>query len=193
MADDVREPSKQTPSHPNDGEASYNRARRAAMASKFAAVDRAKALRQEIPEPDKPFTPCHIFFYGSLMSPQVLQTVAKLENTPLTQKGIVKGFKIKMWGIYPAAIPCSDTVDTVAGTVWHVDEYSQLARLQEYETGAYKLYECEIEVEGGEKLSGSKMFCWAGEHDSPELEEGVFDFERYQKYFMPSVIAAGTQ
>lgn len=161
------------------------------MAARFAALDRANTSRREIPEPSTSFEPCHILFYGSLMSPQVLQTVAKLENTPITQNGVVKGFKIKMWGIYPAAIPGSVTLDAVAGTVWHIDEPSQLIRLQEYETGAYRLCDCEIEVEDGRELPGSKIFCWAGDADSPELEEGVFDFERYQKYFMPSVSSAG--
>lgn len=127
------------------------------------------------------------------MSSKVLQTVAKLDNTPTTQKGIVRGFRIKMWGIYPAVIPGSDVLDTVAGTVWRLDDASQLIRLQEYETGAYKLCDCEIEVEGGHKLPGSKIFCWAGPADSPELEEGVFDFGRYQKHFMPSVLSKGLQ
>lgn len=162
------------------------------MAAKFAAVDRANPPTQEDPG-EEAFKPCHVFFYGSLMSEKVLRTVAKLQETPITQRGIIRGFKMKMWGIYPAAVPDSDTHGAVAGTVWHVDDPSHLTRLQEYETRAYKLCDCDIEVEGGRKLPGSKMFCWAGEADSPELEDGVFDFERYQKYFMPSVLSAGNR
>ena len=47
--------------------------------------------------------------------------------------------------------------------------------------------ECEAVLEGGEVLGGSRVFCWAGDPDSRELEEGSFDLERYQKYFKASV------
>lgn len=164
----------------------------AKIAVVVAAVDRASPPTQETPE-EEAFKPCHIFFYGSLMNAKVLQTVTKLEDEPITQIGVVRGFRIKMWGIYPAAVPDSDKHGTVAGTVWHTDNPSHLTRLQEYETRAYKLCDCDIEVEDGHKLPGSKIFCWAGEADSPELEDGVFDFERYQRYFVPSVLSAGNR
>jgi len=41
--------------------------------------------------------------------------------------------------------------------------------------------------DGAEKVK-CYTFCWAGSPDSKELEEGVFDFERYQRYFKPSVV-----
>lgn len=180
---------KGSPSNLTDGTSSKSSAARAAMAARFAAVDRADASRREIPETEQTFNPCHMFFYGSLMDAQVLQTVAKLADPPTTRRGLVKGFKIKMWGIYPTVVP--DKHGVVAGTVWHTDDPSHLTRLQEYETGAYRLCDCDIELEGGQRLLGSKMFCWAGEADSPELEDGVFDFERYQKHFKPSIVSAG--
>lgn len=158
------------------------------MAARFAAVDRANASRHETPEMEMTFEPCHMFFYGSLMDSQVLQKVAKLTSPPATRGGVVRGFRIKMWGIYPTVVPDEQAV--VAGTVWHTDDPSHLIRLQEYETRAYRLCDCEIELEDGHRLTASKIFCWAGEADSPELEEGVFDFERYQKYFKPSVMSA---
>lgn len=159
------------------------------MAARFAAADRANASRPEMPKTELPFKPCHIFFYGSLMDAQVLQTVAKLANPPILRSGLVRGFKIKMWGVYPAVVP--DEQGVVEGKVWHADNPSDLLCLQEYETGAYRLCDCDIEVDGGHRLLGSKVFCWAGEADSPELEEGLFDFERYQKHFKPSVISSG--
>lgn len=137
---------------------------------------------------EQPVTPCHVFFYGSLMDAEVLQTVAKLVSPPITRSGLVKGFRIKMWGVYPTVVP--DERGVVAGIVWHTENPSHLLRLQEYETGAYKLSDCEIELEDGHRLLGAKIFCWAGDDDSPELEEGLFDFERYQKHFKPSLISS---
>lgn len=138
---------------------------------------------------ERPFTPGHIFFYGSLMDAQVLQAVANLDTPPTMRNGLVRGFRVKVWDIYPAAVP--DEHGVVAGTVWHTDDPSHIFRLQEYETEAYKLRDCEIELEGGHRPSESKIFCWAGEADSPELEEGMFDFERYQEHFKPSVVPQG--
>lgn len=159
------------------------------MAARFAAVDRANASRPNVPEIELPFKPCHVFFYGSLMDAQVLQAVAQLANSPRIRSGLVRGFRVKMWGIYPAVVP--DEHGVVAGTVWHTDDRSHLLRLQEYETRAYKLCDCEVELEEGHRILASKIFCWAGEADSPELGEGVFDFERYKKHFKPSVISSG--
>lgn len=174
----------QAPSRPHSELTSKRLSRRAAMAARFAAVDRANASRREIPKDEQPVTPCHMFFYGSLMDAEVLQTVTKLATPPTTRSGLVRGFRIKMWGIYPTVVP--DDRGVVAGTVWHTEDPPHVLLLQEYETGAYKLCECEIELEDGHMLPGSKIFCWAGDADSPELEDGVFDFERYQKHFKPS-------
>jgi hypothetical protein len=45
---------------------------------------------------EKPFEPCHMFFYGSLMDPEVLQTVLRLPDLPTTTPAIIDGYKIKM-------------------------------------------------------------------------------------------------
>jgi hypothetical protein len=78
----------------------------------------------------------------------------------------------------------------VAGTVWYTEDPSHLGRLQEYEMGAFKLCDCEVELNGFQKLPRSKIFCWAGPLDIPELQVEVFDFGRYQNYFTPSVVFA---
>ncbi|KAG6355293.1 hypothetical protein INS49_003254 [Diaporthe citri] len=132
------------------------------MAARFAAVDRANASRLEMPEMELremelPFKLCHVFFYGSLMDAQILQTVAKLANPPPIRNGIVRGFKIKMWGIYPTVVP--DKRGVVTGTVWHTDDASHPLHLQEYETRAYKLCGCEVEFKEGHKILASKIFC----------------------------------
>lgn len=156
------------PSNPIDASPSKSLSGRAAMAARFAAVDRAIASRHGAPETELTFVTCHMFFYGSLMDSQVLQKVANLASPPATRGGVVRGFRIKMWGVYPTAIP--DKQSVVAGTVWHTDDPSHLIRLQEYETRAYRLCDCEIELEDGHRLPGSKIFCWAGEPTARSLK-----------------------
>ncbi|KAE8874282.1 hypothetical protein PTNB73_00914 [Pyrenophora teres f. teres] len=58
---------------------------------------------------EKSFEPCHMFFYGSLMDPEVIQSVIKLTELPTTKPATISGFKIKMWGIYPALVPSGHT------------------------------------------------------------------------------------
>ena len=43
-----------------------------------------------------PFQPCHMFFYSSLMDPEVLQTILKLPELPDIRRGSVTSFSIKM-------------------------------------------------------------------------------------------------
>jgi len=134
----------------------------------------------------RPFTPCYMFFYGSLMDPEVLQSVLGLSPTPAVAKGVITGFAIKMWGIYPTIIRCRE--GKISGTVWKVDSEAHFLGLQEYETDAYTCCSCDVELEGGKMSTNCRTFCWAGDADSKELVDGSFDLVRYQKYFKPSVV-----
>ncbi|KAF4635697.1 hypothetical protein G7Y89_g2384 [Cudoniella acicularis] len=140
---------------------------------------------QKLPKPD-PFTPCHMFFYGSLMDTEVLQSVLGLPDRPAIVKGEIKGFSMKMWGIYPTIIRSEE--GKISGTVWKVDSESEFLRLQDYETDAYTWCLCDIEQEDGAVLHGCRTFCWAGDANSRDLSDGSFDLARYQKYFKASVI-----
>jgi hypothetical protein len=120
------------------------------------------------------------------MDPDVLQTILALPSPPAVARGSVSGFRVKMWGIYPALVPSSPG-DEVRGTVWHVSEARHFARLAEYETGAYTWCACEIRREDGEVVAG-RTFCWRGNPENRELEEGAFDLERYRWYFKASVV-----
>lgn len=135
--------------------------------------------------PGEPFWPVHMFSYGSLMDPEVLQAILDLPEPPPTRPATISGFRIKMWGIYPTLIPSHS--GSVAGTVWKVTSEAHFDRLADYETAAYRWDECDAVLEGGEVLRGCRTFCWAGEPESKELEDGSFDLERYQKYFKASV------
>ncbi|MCJ1476207.1 hypothetical protein MMC13_004873 [Lambiella insularis] len=135
--------------------------------------------------PGEPFQPFYMFFYGSLMDPEVLQAILDLPELPTIRPATISGFRIKMWGIYPTLIPCHS--GSVTGTVWKVTSEAHFDRLAAYETAAYRWDECDAVLEGGEVLRNCRTFCWAGEPDSKELEDGSFDLERYQKYFKSSV------
>jgi gamma-glutamylcyclotransferase (GGCT)/AIG2-like uncharacterized protein YtfP len=146
----------------------------------------AAAMGVKLQQKIEPFKPCYMFFYGSLMDPEVLQSVLGLGYLPSVAKGTAVGFSMKMWGIYPALIPSEG--GRISGTVWKVESESHFLRLQEYETGAYSWCLCNVELEGGEVLHGCRTFCWAGDVHSRDLEEGIFDLLRYQKYFKSSVV-----
>ncbi|KAH9219520.1 hypothetical protein DL95DRAFT_457194 [Leptodontidium sp. 2 PMI_412] len=135
---------------------------------------------------NRPIHSRHVmFFYGSLMDAEILQSVLGLPDVPQMSKGEIKGFSMKIWGIYPTIL--RNTQGTISGTIWKVDSESHFLRLHEYETGVYKWCYCEVKLEDGRELKGCRTLCWAGNADSKELEEGEFDLLRYQKYFKASV------
>jgi gamma-glutamylcyclotransferase (GGCT)/AIG2-like uncharacterized protein YtfP len=134
---------------------------------------------------ESPFRPCHMFFYGSLMDPEVLQAILELPELPTVRRSSITGFSVKMWGIYPALV--RDKNGKVSGTVWEVTSEAQFLRLAAYETSVYTWCECDVKLNDGETLHNCRTFCWAGDSDSKELEDGSFDLERYQKYFKSSV------
>lgn len=136
---------------------------------------------------EPPFKPCFFFFYGSLMDPEVLQAVLGLREIPVVEEeGWVTGFSMKMWGIYPALIKREG--GKISGTVWKVETQSQFLRLVEYETSAYTWCACDVHLSDGEILHDCRTFCWAGDPNSKDLDEGTFNLQRYQRYFKPSVI-----
>jgi gamma-glutamylcyclotransferase (GGCT)/AIG2-like uncharacterized protein YtfP len=132
-----------------------------------------------------PWEPTPFFFYGSLMDPEVLQSVLGLPETPELQRGAIHHFKIKMWGIYPALVKAEGGI--VEGMVWTVQTEEQLQQLQNYETSAYTPSYCIVDLADGGRIDFARTFRWNGDPDSRELEDGAFDIGRYQKYFKPSI------
>ncbi|KAK0119678.1 hypothetical protein ONS95_011114 [Cadophora gregata] len=146
----------------------------------------ATATDVDLRKKTDPFRPCYMFFYGSLMDAEVLQSVLDLPETPSVTQGEIKGFSMKMWGIYPTIIRTPE--GTISGTVWKVDSEPHFQRLEEYETSVYTWWHCDVVLEDGRALKECRTFCWAGDVNSKELEEGTFDLSRYQKYFKSSVV-----
>jgi gamma-glutamylcyclotransferase (GGCT)/AIG2-like uncharacterized protein YtfP len=135
---------------------------------------------------DEPFQPCHMFFYGSLMDPEVIQAVLGLPEIPIVSPATLSGFTVRMWGIYPALV--ADRPGQVTGCIWEVNDEDHFNSLAAYETEAYTWVRCEARLDDGSILEHCRTFCWAGSPGSKELEDGAFDFERYQKYFKSSVV-----
>lgn len=127
-----------------------------------------------------------MFFYGSLMDPEVIETIAKLQSPAQVRTATITGFRVKMWGIYPTLIP--DEHGKVDGVVWEVTSEDRFDRLAAYETDAYCCTVCDAVLEDGTVLEGCRTFCWAGDLDSGDLEDGKFDLERYRRYFKSSVV-----
>ncbi|PGH18536.1 hypothetical protein AJ79_00315 [Helicocarpus griseus UAMH5409] len=158
------------------------------------------------PPIDPPWKPTYLFVYGSLMDPDVIQAVLALpQPPPPLRPAKLKNYRMKMWGIYPTLVPSNPklknnvesksktengTVDGITGKLYLVEHPAQFTLLERYESQAYTWHRCVAQfTDDGSTTEQSgfecRTFVWAGEPESPELEEGRFDFERYQRYFKP--------
>ena len=136
-------------------------------------------------QPDPESKPKTLFFYGSLMDPDVVRVIAETSTEPELHKASIHGFKLKIWGFYPTLVS-GDTSDIVHGVYWQAENDLQLGLLQRYETHRYKLVTCSIYVEkDGVTIDDGLTFVWAGDPGSSELKDGEFLLERYQLYFKP--------
>ena len=60
----------------------------------------------------------------------------------------------------------------------------QCLRLQRYETSAYEIADCNINLADVEEVKGL-AFKWARKPDSAELQDGSFDLEYWQTHHKP--------
>lgn len=119
----------------------------------------------------------HYFFYGSLMDPKLLRRVLQLDERPELTPARVVGYKIKMWGPYPALLG-SDEADIVHGMLYDVEDSTGRDRLQLYETNCYRIEMCKFHTEDNKSLGGV-AFVWDG--DGQELKDGTFDLKDWQQ------------
>ncbi|KAJ8130551.1 hypothetical protein O1611_g3077 [Lasiodiplodia mahajangana] len=144
------------------------------------------------------FEPFYFFFYGSLQIPTVLGPVVAdpyrdstsgtddpeddvPDNTITYLKNAsIKGWKVRMWGPYPALVPADD--GTVRGAAWLCEKPEYVPRLESYESDAYRMAYCDISVpyadgSGVEILWNARTFV--SDLDDDELEDGEFDIDEY--------------
>lgn len=137
------------------------------------------------------FKPFKIFFYGSLMLPEVLRRTIGLPDDEeiVYRPASTRMYKLKKWGPFPALIPEHETRTPirefrVKGVVYEVREEAHLQRLRYYETSNYELRDV-LGVyhlpDGKETFMQGKTFVWCG--DMEALEEGAFDMEEYRQAF----------
>ncbi|KAI1426714.1 hypothetical protein F5Y12DRAFT_253242 [Xylaria sp. FL1777] len=155
------------------------------------------------------FKPFYFFFYGSLQIRSILQCVcdtpddddsSTLEDNNkeddddddavvvLRERASIEGWKIKMWGPYPALIPAApDEKKPVHGVAWLCERPEHVAKLCMYETRAYRMAYCNIMVpaadgDGIETLENARTFVSTVDHD--QLTDGEFSIEAYQRETM---------
>nr|POF15357.1 hypothetical protein CFP56_42246 [Quercus suber] len=132
------------------------------------------------------------FFYGSLQDPDILREILQQHDRPLLRPAWIMGYRLRLWGQYPALIDASQEV--VKGLVFEVPDEASAAKLAAYETDNYWPAPCRInfsedngeeqdqsvsgEEEGGEDRSVSGfVFKYCG--NSNDLSDGEFDLDRW--------------
>jgi gamma-glutamylcyclotransferase (GGCT)/AIG2-like uncharacterized protein YtfP len=121
------------------------------------------------------FRPQYMFFYGTLMDPVQLRKVLQLEDTPVLQPARIIGWKIMLWGQYPALVFKQNNI--THGMAYEVQKESQMEYLKYYETEAYRVQGCMIKLSDGTEIRG-KTFIYNG--DANLLKEGTFDLKDWQ-------------
>jgi hypothetical protein len=64
------------------------------MPTKAQMYEAFKSLK--VDELGREFRPFHMFFYGSLIDPEVLQAILNLPDLPRMQPATITGYRIKM-------------------------------------------------------------------------------------------------
>jgi gamma-glutamylcyclotransferase (GGCT)/AIG2-like uncharacterized protein YtfP len=153
--------------------ASYNGKKPPIVARKFLKAD------APVPPSDGDnsvgFRPHHIFLYGTLMDPVQLRKVLQLESTPTLQPATIVGWKIMLWGQYPALVFKPGNI--IHGMAYEVQKESHVEYLKFYETEDYKVKGCSIKLANGMEVPG-ETFIYNG--DKNLLKEGSFDFKDWQ-------------
>ncbi|KAJ5638533.1 hypothetical protein N7528_000923 [Penicillium herquei] len=124
------------------------------------------------PEQNTAFKPEYYFFYGSLQDKCRLAKILERPERLDLQRATIVGWTYKMWGDYPALVPGSPG-NTVQGMACEIKRITERNRLIQYETTAYKIQDCEIQLDRG-TVKG-KTFVWDG--DPEALHDGIFDLK----------------
>lgn len=111
-----------------------------------------------------------LFFYGSLMDTDLLVKLLELHHPPDLRPAELKGWRIKMWGPYPALIPAPGWTEPVLGCVYEC-QGKHLPALERYEGETYRPQEVTVTLPSGETVTA---WCFVWDDDLDELEEGSY-------------------
>ncbi|KAJ3537320.1 hypothetical protein NM208_g6360 [Fusarium decemcellulare] len=106
----------------------------------------------DIPRPAQNEYPVWCFFYGTLAESSVLSKL--LDIQPIYVNARIVGGVMKSWGKYNALIDDSDAANILHGKAFLVENKDQEDTLRVYETDAYEVVRCCIEMEAGESVNG---------------------------------------
>ena len=99
------------------------------------------------------------------MDPKRLSEVLVLDKQPELYPAKLTGFRLMLWGPYPAVVP--EVGGTVSGLMYEVQAEADAQRLQRYETSNYAPQSCSIKLQDGASKEG-QTFVWAGDRGMRE-------------------------
>lgn len=147
--------------------------------------------------------PKSYFLYGTLSDPSTLQSVLSCSDRPVLRPARLEGYKMQMWGAYPALIPPSpppsiatdadegeahDIVgakDVVGGVLFEPSEFEHAGNVHErshaYEGANYERTTCLVDVKGQTTKVCANTFVWVGDtNELTETRECGFDLREWQ-------------
>ena len=138
---------------------------RAPMLGVEASLPQWRLNEREAVWPKQDDYPVFYFFYGTLMEEEVLKKHLALQHVD-TMRYVayarVRRAKLRTWAGKYKALVGGEPLDAVEGKAWLVQDEEQEDALRMFETEAYEVVRCEIEIlQSGGKVAGL-TFRFAG-------------------------------
>ncbi|KAF4994319.1 hypothetical protein FDECE_13151 [Fusarium decemcellulare] len=106
----------------------------------------------DVPRPVQNEYPVWYFFYGTLAESSVLSKLLNVQ--PIYVNASIVGGVMKSWGKYNALVDDLDAANILHGKAFLVENKDQENTLRVYETDAYEVVRCCIEMEADESVNG---------------------------------------
>ena len=113
------------------------------------------------------------------MRQSILAEVIGSEENPVLHRAKIFGYKMMMWGPYPALVRDKDNA-VIEGAAFHVENEAQARRLQRYETSAYAPKSCRIHFESRTEQKDAAGWTFVWDQSLNELSEGQFDVQSFR-------------
>ncbi|KAF2111079.1 hypothetical protein BDV96DRAFT_186278 [Lophiotrema nucula] len=122
--------------------------------------------------PQQDTYPVRYFFYGTLCDPDILSFILALSLPPELQDAILYGGKLRTWGgAYRALVDGDGSRDKgrdeefIVGKMYEVQNEEDEMKLRAYESDAYEVVRCVIEVGGSCGMEKVLVFRYCGRED----------------------------